>query len=138
VITLEVPPLRERPEEILPLARNFVAEAGPDPKQITPATEERLLAWTWPGNIRELRNALLRAAILAPGDRILPEHLPPQVLKAPISPETGPRSLADIERNAIFEALKRCDGNRTRAARELGISRRKLLYRLRDYGQDSP
>ncbi len=138
VIVIEVPPLRERAEDILPLARSFLGTQGESPKVLSPSAEALLTAYAWPGNIRELRNAMLRAAILAPGDRILPEHFPPN-LRA-VEPVTEPedaassQSLAAIERKAILAALERCGGNRSQAARDLGISRRKLLYRLKEYG----
>jgi len=134
VVAVEIPPLRERPEDILPLARRFLsAESGAD-ITLSPGAEAELLSRSWPGNIRELSNAMRRAAILAPGDRVLPEHLPPalpgaqRMRAAPVG-----TSLAELERKAIFSALERADGNRTRAAEELGISRRKLLYRLAEY-----
>jgi len=141
VFVIEIPPLRERPEDVIPLANAFLTGAGGSARRLSPAAEQCLEAYAWPGNVRELRNSVLRAAILAAGDWVMPEHLPPAVRNAcgersrPAS-EDGPRALAEIERSAILEALDRCDGNRTRAARELGISRRKLLYRLKDYGAE--
>jgi len=132
VVTLEIPSLRERREDILPLARCFLAQGGGEKKQLSPAVRGRLEAHSWPGNIRELRNVITRAAILAPGDRILLEHLPPN-LQADAPAFESANSLADLERSAILAALERNDGNRTRAAHELGISRRKLLYRLKEY-----
>jgi len=130
VVTIEVPPLRERREDLLPLTRRLLDEVGVGPKHLSPSAESMLLAHRWPGNVRELRNALQRAAILSPGDRILPEHLPPSISKDAI----GTRgTLEEIEYRAILESLERHDGNRTRAAKELGISRRKLLYRLKEY-----
>ncbi|MCB9914597.1 MAG: sigma-54-dependent Fis family transcriptional regulator [Planctomycetes bacterium] len=134
VVTLELPPLRERVEDVAPLARVFLREAGAADKQLSPAARERLEGYAWPGNIRELRNVVTRAAILAPGDRILPEHLPPTLRAAPAAVDDA-GSLADLERQAILAALERHGGNRTHAARELGISRRKLLYRLKEYEQ---
>ncbi len=134
VVTIEVPPLRERPEDLLPLAHQILRSTTPEPKSLSPATQALLFGHTWPGNVRELRNAMQRAAILAPGDRILPEHLPPSLRRAePEAGEAGGSTLEEIECRAILEALERCEGNRTRAARELGISRRKLLYRLKEY-----
>ncbi len=134
VITIEIPPLRERPEEILPLARRFLAGAGQ--KRLSPAAAELLQAHAWPGNVRELQNAMLRAAILAPGDVVLPESLPIGMQRR--QPQAAPvgdaaLSLADLEQRAILETLERTGGNRSEAARLLGISRRKLLYRLKDY-----
>ena len=130
VVTIEVPPLRERPEELLPLARGILDSATPEPKHLSPSAETLLLSHRWPGNVRELRNAKQRAAILAPGDRILPEHLPPSIRK---SGTAVGGTLEEIESRAILEALERSGGNRTRAAKALGISRRKLLYRLKEY-----
>jgi len=88
VVTIEVPPLRERPDDLLPLARSFLAAHGDGPKQLSSSTIDLLGSYAWPGNIRELKNAMARAAILSPGDRILPEHLPPTVRAAG---EEGPR-----------------------------------------------
>jgi len=135
VLTIEVPPLRERREDVLPLARRFLSSADTRGKRLSPATEALLLRYDWPGNIRELRNAVLRAGILAPGDVVLPENLPP-TLRADAAGEAGGaggESLAEIEKRAILDALDRSDGNRTKAAEQLGISRRKLLYRLKEY-----
>ena len=140
VIVIEVPPLRERPEDILPLAHDVLrAQAGVS-KTLSPAAMELLTTYAWPGNIRELRNAMLRTAILAPGDHILPDHFPPNLRAA--RPTTSvssssPRNLAEIEREAILAALERSGGNRSQAARDLGISRRKLLYRLKEYGENA-
>ncbi|MFQ5655485.1 MAG: sigma 54-interacting transcriptional regulator, partial [Planctomycetota bacterium] len=136
VFVIEIPPLRERREEILPLARRFLSAAAGPRKQLSYAAQNALLACAWPGNVRELRNSVQRAAILAPGQWILPEHLPP-ALRGPgegrKASSEGPKALAEIEKEAILQALERCRGNRTQAARELGISRRKLLYRLKEY-----
>jgi len=132
VLTIEVPPLRERPEDILPLARHFLRSADTRGKRLSPATEALLLHHDWPGNIRELRNAVLRAGILAPGDVVLPDYLPP-TLRAVEVVEEEHGSLAAIEKRAILQALDSCDGNRTKAAEQLGISRRKLLYRIKEY-----
>jgi len=132
VLTIEVPPLRERPEDILPLARHFLRSADTRGKRLSPATEALLLHHDWPGNIRELRNAVLRAGILAPGDVVLPDYLPPTVRAVEVVEEEH-GSLAAIEKRAILQALDSCDGNRTKAAEQLGISRRKLLYRIKEY-----
>jgi two-component system response regulator HydG len=134
VVVIEVPPLRERPEDVLPLARRFLASPGMPRRRLTPSAEAWLLAHPWPGNVRELRNAVQRAAILAPGERILAEHLPAGPRRDTVPVPTGPGTLQEIEWRAIRDALDRCDGNRTHAARLLGISRRKLLYRLKEHG----
>lgn len=138
VVTIEVPPLRERGEDVLPLARRVLRSTTPEPKHLSPSAESLLLGHRWPGNVRELRNAMQRAVILAPGDRILPEHLPPSIRRMESVAEDRPETtLEEIECRAILDALDRCDGNRTQAAKELGISRRKLLYRLKEYRERS-
>jgi len=138
VITVEIPPLRERPEDVPALARSFLD--GDERRRLSPAAESLLLAYDWPGNIRELRNTMLRASVLAPGDLVLPEHLPPSLCgidPSAIRPEVSGRSLAAVEKRAILEALERSAGNRTEAARALGISRRKLIYRLKQYREEN-
>src|SRR5260221_9516923 len=87
-VDLLIPPLRERPQEIEPLAASFLSAACRDmervpPLQISSAAMDRLRLHTWPGNIRELRNVIERAAVMCTDSTILPEHLPPSVLKAP-------------------------------------------------------
>lgn len=133
VIELHVPPLRERIEEILPLARHFAAQMAKQNVRFSPEAEECLLAYPWPGNVRELRNAVHRACLLSRGDVILPEHLPPAV-QAVLGRREGPVArgrLSQLEQAAILTALAECQGNRTRAAEKLGISRRALIYKLR-------
>lgn len=134
VITVEIPPLRERPEDVLLLAQRFLAREGR--KRLSPRAAALLQAYSWPGNVRELQNAMLRAAILAAGDVVLPENLPPGVQATTTAPQPGSDealSLADLEHRAIVAMLERTEGNRSEAARMLGISRRKLLYRLKEY-----
>ncbi|MBK8980353.1 MAG: sigma-54-dependent Fis family transcriptional regulator [Planctomycetes bacterium] len=137
VVVVEVPPLRERPEDVRALAPRFLASAGVGRKRLSPAAWSALLGYRWPGNVRELENAMLRAAILAPGDTVLPEHLPPAI-RAAARDASGEDelSLAELEKRTILDALERTDGNRSEAARLLGISRRKLLYRLKEYRAD--
>jgi len=138
VFRLHLPPLRERPEEIEFLVRHFLKRLGRPHMRVSQAALRALEAYNWPGNVRELANAIERAAILAPGEIILPEHLPPTVTQAQDGltdqKASEVRTLREQEREAILEALRRTGGNRTQAAKLLGISRRKLLYRLREYG----
>ena len=135
VFPLHVPPLSERPEDILPIAQLLLA---PHRKRLAPAAERCLLAHAWPGNVRELRNALERAAILSDGHQILPSDLPEAVRKSEGLPRKNAGVLVGdmqaIQRQAIIEALEKTGGNKTRAAQLLGISRRNLVYKLRDYG----
>ncbi len=137
VITVEIPPLRERKEDILLLARKFLDRGSEGRKRLSAEAEEMVLQYSWPGNIRELQNTMTRVFILAPGEVVLPDSLPP-TLKAPQtnpyeSAKSPPLSLAEMEKKAILEALQKTQGNRSEAARLLGISRRKLLYRLKEF-----
>jgi len=141
VIELAVPPLVERPEDILPLARQFAQEFAGAPVRFSPQAMECLLAYSWPGNVRQLRNAIHRACLLCRGDVILPEHLPHQLSalrqQAEQRPAAGGR-LSQLERAAILAALQECGGNRTQAAKKLGISRRTLIYKLRTLQVEPP
>ncbi len=159
VVSITLPPLRERPGDIPLLASRFVrelaAENGRTIEGVDPAVIERFEAHAWPGNVRELRNVIERMVVLSRGDRLTMADLPP-VLRGPVavapaavpapvantgSPEGATSAtLSDIECQAIQEALRRQGGNRVRAARELGISRRTLHRKLNEYGlrADSP
>jgi DNA-binding NtrC family response regulator len=137
VFELNIPPLRERPEDILPLANAFIVEFSHGRARFSPAVAAGLQRYSWPGNVRELRNAMERAALLGRGELILPEHLPARVRTA--AETTPPRELAEaerlgeIERQAIIQALRKHDFNRTETAKALGISRRALLYKLQRF-----
>lgn len=146
VVELYLPPLRNRPADILPLARQFVREFLNDRARIATGTQQILLSHPWPGNVRELRNVIERGSLMAQGEILLPEHLSPRILREadqrakgrlPVSSEED-RTLAATERQAILAALTRCNGNRTRAAKELGIGRRTLIYKLKSYESDAP
>ncbi len=133
VVELVTPPLRERHGDILPLARRFGVEFGGNPIRLSPQAAQCLLAYTWPGNVRELRNAVQRACLLCRGDVILPEHLPPKIAApAAGAPAADGGRLSQVERATILATLEECGQNRTHAARKLGISRRALIYKLRD------
>jgi transcriptional regulator with PAS, ATPase and Fis domain len=139
-IPLSIPPLRERPTEILLLAREFLAQAAKDagraPPSLPPETVEILQRYPWPGNIRELRNVITRAVLLAT-DEVTPQSLalPERSKKDPPAPGSDlGAELQAVEKKRILDVLERCGGNQSRAARELGISRNTLLTRLRAYG----
>jgi len=141
VIALCLPPLRERAEDLLPLARHFLAQGASGPKRLSPAAARAIQRYPWPGNVRELSHAMERARLLSPGDVILPEHLPPALRRSgeasmpPASPTSeGVRALELVERDSIVKALETTAGNRTRAAELLGISRRALIYKLKRFG----
>lgn len=134
VVELNIPPLRERPEDIIPLASMFLAEFTGDRARFASAVAECLRRYPWPGNVRELRNVMERAALLCRGDVVLPEHLPTRIRAVVEAPnharETNTHKLEEIERQTILETLRRCNYNRSETARALGISRRTLVYKL--------
>lgn len=129
---IEVPPLRERGADILRLAHFFLDRAARNlsrgPIHLSTEAEQVLLRYAWPGNVRELENLMERMAILSDGS-IEPDDLP-----ITGSGPARPVAFRDIERKAIEDALAENGGNRTRAARQLGISLRTLQYRLKEYG----
>jgi DNA-binding NtrC family response regulator len=147
VVCLRIPALRERPEDILPIAEHFsrrYAEAnGLANRKLSPASQRKLLAHGWRGNVRELENAMHRAVLLASGDAIEPdaiELLGEQAAARPSEPQTGGsiaslvgRRMQEVERDLILETLTHTLGNRTHAATILGISIRALRNKLRDY-----
>jgi DNA-binding NtrC family response regulator len=197
-VTLHIPPLRERPEEIEPLAREFARVLSKRERAPVLSAEviQLMLGYAWPGNIRELRNAIERAVLLAGDGPVLPEHFAVEKMTATVStpisdaplprkarsspaPESRPvstqhdtlppggigaphgehsdrdapdddatsalslgerlkRQVQEVERQHIVDALTRCGGNQTRAARELGISRRTLISRLEAYNIPRP
>jgi len=144
VIRVEVPPLRERVEDIPLLVDHFIAHfarhLGKPPQTITNEALKRLVAHAWPGNIRELKNVIERALILSTGGRITLAELPPSLGEASAASPVAPGDLslkkarARFERDWIRTALERAGGNRTHAARLLEISHRSLLYKIKEYG----
>ena len=140
VFPLVVPPLRERRDDILPLADHFLSGRH---KKLSPAVQRLLLQYSWPGNIRELRNTMERAAILSSGSLILPDDLPHKLRKPATTEKDNTQQpsgsvlvgdMETIQKKAILEALEKSGGNKTRAAELLGISRRNFIYKLRAYG----
>jgi transcriptional regulator with PAS, ATPase and Fis domain len=136
VVEVIVPPLRERRDDILPLARQLLAGAakrlGKKAPTLTPDAANLLQRYGWPGNVRELENALERAVALAPSDRIGVDDLPPEIGTAPPVAINGEiRTLADVERDYIAAALRATDGNRAKAAEKLGIGVATLYRKLK-------
>ena len=144
-ITLVVPPLRERRDEILPLAEHFAARAAKREGRSPPPFEEEaraaLTGYAWPGNVRELRNVIERAVVLAGDGPIRRADLPADKLASSVVFTAAP-SLGDeverLERERILAALDECGGNQSRAAEKLQISRKTLLRRLDRYGVPRP
>jgi len=151
VISVEIPPLRERREDIRLLVENFLsffaARAGRAGMTIGPEAMQVLTAHTWPGNVRELENVIERAVALTSGDEVRVESLPPSVQYPPPPPvlprlEVPPEGLdleqvvADLERNLMQDALQKSGGVQTKAAQLLGINFRSFRYRAKKYGLD--
>ena len=158
VFAIHLPPLRERPEDILPLLEHFVEELGPvvlgrPAAGISRDARAHFLAYSWPGNVRELRNAVERALILCEGGLINPEHLPWYAKSANRAPALSPAApdplaaqpmvenfpaqgvdLEAMERTLVEGALKQAGQNRSKAAKLLGLSRSKLYSRMERFG----
>jgi transcriptional regulator with GAF, ATPase, and Fis domain len=163
-ITLYIPPLRERRDEVLPLAESVLSEAAARtgaPCELAPDVRAFLLRHPWPGNVRELRNVVQRAVVLADGKPIALEHLfvssvPPRAsaplppvesmtharasapIDVPVRPPPPADEEDDPERRRILAMLEQCAGNQTRAAAALGMSRTTLSARLDAYGVGRP
>jgi len=141
VVSIRVPPLRERPDDILPLARHFLQKharkRGMPSLDIDPLASKLLLRYHWPGNVRELENAMERAVALTDGQVLRPEDLPDSTrgtTLAPALPLDAELTLEELERRYILHVLKQQGGNRVRAAAALGIGRNTLWRKLKSYG----
>ncbi len=141
VVELFVPPLRDRREDILPLARLMLADAAlrMDRKisGLTPSAADQLLRYDWPGNVRELENTMERAVALARGSRVDLEDLPDEVRQAfqkPVVRDGTVQPLDEIEKDYILAVLEMNDGNQTRTARQLGIGSATLYRKLKKFG----
>ena len=142
VVTIELPPLRERREDIPELVEHFLAtrQIGPTRCRVSPEALDALTHYAWPGNVRELANVLERAQILAEGTGITPDDLPEGLVAwAPPAGESpaDPQHLREVERRHVAEVLRREGGNKVHAARILGISRRALYRLIEKYGLEA-
>jgi two-component system response regulator AtoC len=151
VVRLDVPPLRERMEDLPLLANHFAvkyARPGDPPRPISPSAMEKLLQHSWPGNIRQLENAVERACVTVRGPSIEPEHLPPEIL-SPQAQVFGPtvdlnrplpdlvrEAVADLEKQYLRRALRKTRGNIGKCARLAGLSRRSISAKLAEYQID--
>jgi len=147
VVTLRIPPLRERREDTPLLAQHFLEKLGKrNRKQLkgfSPLAMDMLIKYDWPGNVRELENAVERAVILSPGDYITENDLPMSVTEVyrqegsparPAQLANQPQSLEEIEKEAILAAFEATGGNKSETARKLGINRRTLYKKLEKFG----
>jgi len=148
VVHIPIPPLRERRKDIPLLVahflRGFMASGHrQDIRGLTSRAMTALINYPWPGNVRQLKNWIEQALVLADGDLIDLEHFPSltreasDVMQAPVPLAPLGLRLEELERWYVLETLRRADGNRTKAARQLGISLRGLQYKLRRYGTNS-
>jgi len=149
VVRIQLPPLRERREDIPELVRHFIGvynkRLGLRISGAAPAAMRCLMDYAWPGNVRELENVVERSMVLAEGEQIEAEHLPATV-QSPTAVSTTSsdddidlsvkRRTETLERTLIERALRQTSGNRTRAARLLDLSHRALLYKIKQYGID--
>jgi DNA-binding NtrC family response regulator len=153
VVKIDLPPLRERLEDVPLLAAHFCdkyVRPGEPPRSLSPGAMEALLKHSWPGNVRELENAIERACVTARGLEIQADDLPPEVLRpraaegrAPLPIDLGrplpdllKEAAAELERRYLRRALKKCRGNVGRVARLSGLSRRSISAKLAEYGLD--
>jgi two-component system response regulator HydG len=141
VVELPVPPLRDRRDDILPLARVLLAEAavrmGRKIVGLAPSTVDQLLRYEWPGNVRELENAMERAVALARGNRVDLEDLPEEIRQAfpkPVVNVETVQPLKEVEKEYIIAVLELNSGNQTRTAEQLGIGTATLYRKLKQYG----
>jgi DNA-binding NtrC family response regulator len=147
VIPIEIPPLRERAEDLMPLAESFVRhfnrELRKNVQGFEPTAAELMRHYAWPGNVRELRNAIERAVLLTDGERLSPSDLPGEVRSPKGASDAGSGAvrlpsgglvLEELEKELVVQALARVKGNRTRAAHLLGMNRDQIRYRIEKFG----
>jgi len=143
VVPIHLPPLRERREDIPLLVERFIEEFsqtyGVEPKRVTPEAMTRIIDYDWPGNIRELQNAIERAFALSSEPEVTLKDLPPAILRSEnvarnAEPVAGLLPLEEAERRSIVAALQRSGGNKNQAARLLGIDRQRLYRKIEKYG----
>lgn len=134
VLALTVPPLRKRPEDVLPLACEFLASERTSAKCFSASAQQLLLAHPWPGNVRELQNAVRHGAALATGSEVRDDDLPDELLARGDPALDEPISLEEAERRHILSVLDSCGGSQARAAVALGIGRNTLWRKLLRYG----
>jgi DNA-binding NtrC family response regulator len=143
VLPIEIPPLRQRKEDILSISRYFLdriaQRRGCPPFELADDAERALLAYHWPGNVRELDNVMQRTTAFSPGSRIRRDDLPAELWESGPAPAADTKSLADlplrdVEKMAIVQTLMSCRGNRAEAARRLGISKKGIYIKMRRLG----
>jgi DNA-binding NtrC family response regulator len=139
IVPVNLPPLRSRAEDTLPLAQHFIQKYaqkfGRGDVRLGKEAGDVLLRYSWPGNVRELEHAIERALLLSDSEVIAPDDLPPEILRpTPERTNMAPMTLTELERQQILLRIENCSGNRSEAARQLGISRNTLARKLKSYG----
>lgn len=137
VFTINIPPLRERPDDIILLSERFIKESakkfGKTVPEVDEATMAALLAHNWPGNVRELANVMEASVLLCENNVLKPTNLHGLETKAEVAADTDENPLAAAERRTLEDALALFDGNREKTAKHLGMSRRNLIYKLKKH-----
>jgi transcriptional regulator with PAS, ATPase and Fis domain len=140
VVHLHLPPLRERKDDIPLLVAHFLRKLAPEYHKeicgLTTRAMDALMAFSWPGNIRQLANSMEQAIILADGEVVDLEHFPSLLRDGALSSVTSRATLREVEKQHILETLRRSQGNRARTASQLGISLRGLQYKLKRYAEE--
>ncbi|HYN43260.1 MAG TPA: sigma 54-interacting transcriptional regulator [Thermoanaerobaculia bacterium] len=140
VIEIPIPPLRERPEDVLPLAKALLLDAAARIRVkvsgFTPEAARLLLRHPWPGNVRELANAVERAVVLADGVRVDAEDLPDEIVRPVRGSGAAGDTLADVEKAHVLAVLAEADGHREKAAKRLGIGVATLYRKLKEWGEE--
>jgi transcriptional regulator with PAS, ATPase and Fis domain len=138
VITIRIPPLRERPEDLVPLVAHFLEKHRGQPgATVTRDAMAVFRRHRWPGNVRELENVIERALVLGPGDVVRVEDLPESLNAGnprPLADDEPVRPMSDVEREQIVKALRSAQGNKSAAAKMLGLDRKTLYRKLELYG----
>ncbi len=141
VFPVNLPPLRERVEDVLPLSEHFLMKAakkiGRSPARLSPQAAAALKAYPWPGNVRELEHAMERIMILSSGPEIAVADLPPEMQPAHTPVTAAPRTLEELEKEHILQVLRECGNNQAHAAKRLGIARNTLWRKLKEHGLSS-
>jgi two-component system response regulator HydG len=143
VVNITIPPLRDRKEDIPLLVGHFLkkhSERGTKRKRMSPKAMRVMMNYDWPGNVRELENAIHRAVVLSRGETVFPEQLPAKlqaVVDSDINGEKTGLTIREMEREIIIKTLAQTEGNRTHAAKILGISRRTLQNKIKEYEIES-
>jgi DNA-binding NtrC family response regulator len=135
VFNVSLPPLRDRPQDILPLAKHFLAQRSRSgrPKELSPEAAEALSLYAWPGNVRELKSTITKLEVLVSDDTIRREHLPVHLtIKSQFAPQL-PRTLEDVEREHILKILAETGGNQMKASQVLSINRKTLYKKIKKY-----